>query len=113
MSLIVDWNGNVIQAPSPQALWSNKGGIFSPSKKYKTYFPLPSSYRSAIPVVGTYIIPASFENRADLIANTLYGSEDYWWLVLWFNGIIDPFSTLSTGTQLLVADLSSVNSILG
>lgn len=113
MGLITDWNGNVIQAPSSEALWSNKGGIFTPNNSYSTYYPLPSAYRTAIPIVGTYIIPTQFENRADLIANAVYGSEDYWWLIFWFNGIIDPFSTLVAGTELLLADITTVNSLLG
>jgi hypothetical protein len=113
MGFITDWNGNVIQSPTPESLWSNKGGIFTPAGRYVTYFPLPSAYRTAIPIVGTYIIPAYFENRADLIANALYASEDYWWLVYWFNGILDPFASLTAGTEILVADIVSVNNNLG
>ena len=113
MSLITNYNGDVVQAPSASSLWSNKGGIFTPSNSYSTYYPLPSYYRTAIPTAGTYIIPPQFENRADLIANHIYGSEDYWWLVYWFNGIIDPFASLTTGTELLIADITTVNSTLG
>lgn len=113
MSFITNWNGDVIQTPVSSALWSNKGGMFTPANSYTTYYPLPSAYRTAIPITGTYTIPAQFENRADLIANAIYGSEDYWWLVFWFNGIVDPFSTLTTGTVLLLADITTVNSILG
>ena len=113
MSFITNWNGDVISSPSSEALWSNKGGTFVPAAGYPTYLPLPSAYRSAIPVSGTYTIPAQYENRADLIANVLYHSEDYWWLIYWFNGFIDPFATLPAGTQILVADITTVNSILG
>ncbi len=113
MSLITDWNGNVLQSPSASALYSNKGGLFTPIGNYNTYYPLPSAYRTAIPISGTYVIPKMFENRPDLIANNLYGSEDYWWLVLWFNGMVDPFQNLTVGTEILIADLTSVNSILG
>lgn len=113
MSLITNWAGDVIQSPSASALYSNKGSIFMPIGKHATYYPLPSAYRTAISTVGTYVIPKMFENRPDLIANTLYGSEDYWWLVYWFNGMVDPFQNLTVGTVILVADITSVNSVLG
>ena len=113
MSFIVNWNGDVSQSPSSKAIWSNKGGIFTPAiGKYKTSFPLPSSYRSAIPSIGIYTITVLFADRADLIANKLYGSEDYWWLVFWLNGIDDPFMSLYAGRQILVADITTVNSLL-
>ena len=113
MSFITNWNGTVIESPTSSSLWSTRGGIFSPAKGKPTYFPLPSAYRSAIPVSGTFTIPANYADRPDLIAKLLYKSEDYWWLVLWFNNIIDPFASLSTGTTILVADITTVNSILG
>ena len=113
MSLITNFNGDVLQSPSASALYSNKGGIFTSIRNHNTYYPLPSAYRTAIPITGTYVIPKAFENRADLIANTLYGSEDYWWLVFWFNGMVDPFQNLTVGTIILVADITSVNSVLG
>ena len=113
MSFITDWAGNVIQSPDPHAIWSQRGGVFTPATGQPTYFPLPSAYRNAISCTGSYIIPANQQNRPDLIAHTIYGSEDYWWLVFWYNGIVDPFAYLVAGKVLLVADLSSVNSLLG
>lgn len=112
MPLIADWNGNVLSTSSSEATWSNKGGIFKSSHGIMTYFPLPIAYRKAIPVVGTFIVPAAYKNRADLVAKHLYQSEDYWWLVFWMNGIIDPFAALNPGDSILVADLTSVNAIL-
>lgn len=112
MPLITDWNGNTIASTSSEAVWSNKGGLFRSSKGVLTYFPLPMAYRSAIPVVGTFTVPAAYANRADLVAKYLYQSEDYWWLVFWMNGITDPFSALKAGDTVLIADLRSVNSML-
>ena len=112
MTFIVNWNGDVVKSPPTTSLWSNKGGIFTPAKKYSTYFPLPSAYRTAIPTVGVYVVPTQFADRPDLIANHLYFAAEYWWLVLWFNGIIDPFAPIPSGTQLLVADIKTVHSLL-
>jgi hypothetical protein len=112
MPLIIDWNGNTITTAATESLWSNKGGLFTSSKGVLTYFPLPLAYRSAIPVTGKFKIPAAYQDRADLIAKYLYQSEDYWWLVYWMNGIIDPFASLKTGDTILVADIKRVNSLL-
>lgn len=112
MPLINDWNGNIISSTSTDSMWSNKGGLFKSSKGVLTYFPLPLAYRSAIPIAGKFVIPAAYQNRADLIAKQLYQSEDYWWLVYWINGISDPFASLKAGDTILVADISSINSIL-
>ena len=112
MPLVNDWNGRIISATPTEAMWSTRGGTFTSAKGVATYFPLPMAYRSAIPVVGKFTIPAAYANRADLIARELYQSEDYWWLVLWINGITDPFAALQTGDTLLIADLKTVNSLL-
>lgn len=112
MPYIIDWDGNTISSSSKEALWSNKGGMFKPAGGKLTYFPLPLAYKSAIPVIGTFTITAQYKNRPDLIAKHLYQSEDYWWLVYWFNGILDPFKSLNVGDTILVADISSVNSLL-
>ena len=112
MSFIVNWAGTVTKSPDASTLWSNQGSTFTPAKNYPTYFPLPSAYRSAISAVSSYTVPTQQANRPDLIATTLYGAEEYWWLVLWFNGFLDPFTTVPAGTVLLVADLTAVNSVL-
>lgn len=112
MPLVIDWAGNTVNTTKTEAYWSTKGGTFTPIKGNPTYFPLPIAYRSAIPVIGTYSIPAQYKNRADLIAKQLYQSEDYWWLVYWMNGILDPFATLNPGDTLLIADIRTINSLL-
>lgn len=113
MPLITNWNGTAISTSESNSYWSNKGGLFSPSKGQATYFPLPAAYRSAIKIVGKYTVPPSQKNRPDMIAYQLYGSEDYWWLVLWMNNLTDPFSSLNIGDTILIADLTDVNSLLG
>ena len=112
MTFVANWNGDVVVSPDSTKLWSSQGGVFSPASNYPTYYPLPSAYKNAIAVSGTYTVPYMYANRPDLIAYNVYGAEEYWWLVLWFNGLIDPFSAIPAGTVLLVADLSSVTSVL-
>lgn len=48
------------------------------------------------------IIPASMENRADLIARAAFGSEKLWWIVCTANGIIDPMTELVAGKQIRI-----------
>lgn len=113
MPLIVNWAGDAISTSSMDANWSNKGGTFTSKRGIKTYFPLPMSYNSAILVRGYYTVPAQFANRADMIAKYLYGSEDYWWLVFWMSGIIDPFTGPKIGDVITIADINQVTSLLG
>ena len=113
MGLQTDFNGNVISSSTPDSLWSNKGGIFTSYKGIKSYFPLPMFYRTQIPTIGSFIVTTEYQYRADLLARKLYGSEDYWWLIFWMSGIIDPFSGPKTGDIILIADINKLNSFFG
>lgn len=113
MPLVVNWNGTTIKTTPTQQYWSNKGGNFTSKKGITTYFPLPLAYRTAISIAGTYTVPKEFEDRPDLIARAMYQSEDYWWLVYWFNGIVDPFSGPKMNDVLLIADINQITSMLG
>jgi hypothetical protein len=112
MGLIVNWNGDTVSSEDSSALWSFRGANFTSKIGVKTYFPLPMKYSSSVPVVGKYTVTASTKDRADLIARELYGSEEYWWLVYWINGIIDPFAALNVGDTLLIADISVITSMV-
>lgn len=112
MSFIVDWNGSVVSPAVPSALWSTKGGVFTSKIGINTYFPLPMSYAASIPIVGTFTVTAAEKNRADLIAKQLYDSEEYWWLVYWMNGIIDPFAALNVGDKINIADLTVLQTMV-
>lgn len=46
--------------------------------------------------------------RPDLISYVNYNTKDYWWLILFYNGIVDPFSELEVGDLLYIPNLIDV-----
>ena len=48
-----------------------------------------------------YVIPG-YEHRPDLISDIFYGTSEYWWLILLYNNIDDPFEGLNVGDQIKV-----------
>ena len=44
----------------------------------------------------TYQLTYGDRQRPDLISFTVYAKADYWWIILKFNNIMDPFTELST-----------------
>jgi hypothetical protein len=111
MPLTNDYNGNIITSSNPSALWSNKGGMFISSNGTSTYFPIPMFYRTSVNVAGSFVVTPEYQFRADLLAKKLYNDEDYWWLIFWMSGIIDPVSGPKVNDIILIADLNSLNSL--
>jgi len=52
-------------------------------------------------------IPAGYEHRPDLISSVYYGTSTFWWMILLFNNITDPFEGLNVGDRILIPILSS------
>ena len=52
-----------------------------------------------------YIIEAGDLDRADLLSYKLYKSPRLYWIILWLNGINDPFEQLYPGMALRVPTL--------
>ena len=50
-------------------------------------------------------IPAGYEHRPDLISDIFYDTPEYWWLLLLFNNIIDPFEGFRAGDRILIPKL--------
>lgn len=50
--------------------------------------------------------------RPDLIAQTFYGSTEYWWVIYEFNGIRDPLFELKLGQILRIPALERVLSAI-
>jgi len=52
--------------------------------------------------VDYYRIVANDSMRPDLISYKCYGTVDFWWLILVFNGIENPFTDLVEGMILQI-----------
>jgi hypothetical protein len=54
-----------------------------------------------------HIISSADIDRPWLISSRYYGVDDYWWLILWFNDVSDPFS-LNIGDRLVIPNATFV-----
>ena len=50
-------------------------------------------------------VPAGYEHRPDLISDIFYETPEYWWLLLLFNNITDPFEEFNVGDRILIPRL--------
>jgi len=50
-------------------------------------------------------VPPAVEQRPDLISNVFYDSPGYWWYVMQYNGISDPFEELKSGSPISIPEL--------
>lgn len=50
-------------------------------------------------------IPIYHANRPDLTSNTFYDSPAFWWFLLHFNAIDDPFEKFNTGDFIRIPKL--------
>jgi len=56
----------------------------------------------------SYTIQSEDQGRPDRISQKVYGTSDYDWLILYYNGILDPFKELVVGKVIRIPDLSAV-----
>ena len=50
-------------------------------------------------------VPAMVQQRPDLISNIFYNSPGYWWYIMQYNGITDPFEELKAGQPISIPEL--------
>ncbi len=50
-------------------------------------------------------VPAFVEHRPDLISNIFYDTPGYWWYIMAYNGITDPFEQLNPGDDIFIPEL--------
>lgn len=112
MPVILQWDGSFLEAPTPTKERTNKGGLFSGIRGEATYFPVAPAYSELLDTVGYYKVPPHFADRPDLIANHLYQSPDYWWVIYWSNKILDPFGRPAAGEVLRVIDIAKLKDLL-
>lgn len=69
---------------------------------------LNSAYQNLLPTIEDKfeyevgVVPAGFEHRPDLISEVFYNTPEYWWLLLVFNNITDPYEGLNVGDRILI-----------
>jgi hypothetical protein len=61
----------------------------------------------------TYIVPASYQYRPDLLANELYGTPLYWWVFMSrnINLIRDPIWDFKAGLTIMVPTVGQLTSL--
>ena len=57
-------------------------------------------------------VPEECVGRIDLVSVRFYGSADYWWVITFFNGVIDPIGEIVVGRQLRIPNLAEVQTAL-
>jgi len=50
-------------------------------------------------------VPAGYEHRPDLISNVFYKTPAYWWLIMEYNNVNDPFEGFNVGDRILIPKL--------
>lgn len=55
---------------------------------------------------GTITVEEQYVSRPDLIAYVATGEARLWWLIMYHNDIIDPFTEIQVGTELKIPDIS-------
>lgn len=58
------------------------------------------------------MVRAEEVGRPDLISNKIYGTQTYWWFILWYNGIMDVWNDLHLGLVLRVPTLDKVREFM-
>lgn len=93
----------------------NRSAYLDPGKVAKTLDYLSAKYanlRYIVPARDSYTITSADECNSPGLAFDFYGSRDYWWVILLFNGILDPVGGLYVGLTLQLPSLADVNAFL-
>jgi hypothetical protein len=59
-----------------------------------------------------YVVKAADEANSFGIAYNVYGDPGYWWIVCFYNGILNPITDIVPGTRLQLPSLADVNAFL-
>ena len=112
MSLTTKWDGSILTPANSDNERTAQLGTFFAINKINTYYPLPAAYALLVPILYPYKVPPKFAGRPDLIANEVYQATDLWWVVLWANGIVDPFAQPYAGDIINIIDIQSMKRLL-
>ena len=64
-------------------------------------------FQPKYPVVS-YRIKETDLMRPDLISYQMYQTVEYWWLILMYNQVLDPFSELKVGDLLYIPNMLDI-----
>jgi nucleoid-associated protein YgaU len=56
----------------------------------------------------TYRVSEEDILRPDLISRKVYNTEEYWWFILFYNSVVDPFTELEVGDLLFIPNLLDI-----
>jgi hypothetical protein len=68
--------------------------------------------RQQLPADTLYMVTLADTANAPGIAFNVYGDRFYWWVVCFYNGIINPISDLKPGVLLELPNLEDINALL-
>lgn len=86
---------------------------FIPFDKESGYDPLNSEFRRRLvqlPVAGRFVVSANDAFRADLMSYQIYGTTQYWWILLDYNHLDSP-EQLSIGTKISYPSIVSLTDL--
>jgi hypothetical protein len=58
--------------------------------------------------LATYRLSEEDILRPDLVSKKVYNTEEYWWFILFFNSVVDPFTELEVGDLLFIPNIIDV-----
>jgi len=58
--------------------------------------------RDSIKTYSIAIITSVEENRSDIISKKYYGTEELWWIICQFNGVVNPLEDLYVGLEIKI-----------
>lgn len=62
-----------------------------------------------VPAIGNYEVTVE-EGRPDLLSYKLFGTTQYWWILLYYNGLLEP-ADLKIGALIRYPSVSKLESI--
>lgn len=93
----------------------NRSAYLSAGVSPKTLSYLSAKYlniRYILPATDVFVVNQAYVANAPGVAFEYYGSQDYWWIVCMFNGILDPIEDLTPGRTLQLPRLTDINAFL-
>ena len=76
---------------------------FNPMNSYFLY-QIPK-----LPAVGYYTVRKEV-NRPDLLSYNIFGSTQYWWIIMWYNNMLKP-QDLKPGIRIKYPSISSIEQL--